>query len=71
MKTRIPKIIHQIWIGNEIPEKFKEFTEKMKDVHEALGYKYKLWGNEIWKKYADDPYINAYTGKSFSISIRY
>ena len=68
MKTKIPKIIHQIWIGKEIPKKFKEFTEKMKDVHEPLGYKYNLWGNEIWKKYADDPYIASYANKNFPLA---
>jgi len=68
MKTKIPKIIHQIWIGKEIPKKFKEFTEKMKDLHEPLGYKHYLWGNEIWKKYSNDPYIAAYTGKNFPLA---
>tara|TARA_R100001530_G_scaffold72393_1_gene51149 strand:+ start:328 stop:1023 length:696 start_codon:yes stop_codon:yes gene_type:complete len=68
MKTKIPKIIHQIWIGNEIPSKFKEFTDKMKEVHEEKGYKHYLWGNELWDKYKDDLYIDAYRGKGFPLA---
>jgi len=68
MKTKIPKIIHQIWIGKEIPSKFKGFTDKMKEVHEEKGYKHYLWGNEIWKKYSKDPYIAAYAGKNFPLA---
>ena len=68
MKTTIPKIIHQIWIGKEIPSKFKGFTDKMKEVHEEKGYKHYLWGNEIWEKYSNDPYIAAYTGKNFPLA---
>jgi hypothetical protein len=68
MKTKIPKIIHQIWIGKEIPKKFKEFTDKMKKVHEEKGYKHYLWGNELWDKYKDDLYINAYRGKGFPLA---
>lgn len=41
----IPKIIHQIWIGNqEIPEREKAFIEKCKNLHPD--WEYKFWGNE-------------------------
>ena len=66
--NKIPKIIHQIWIGEEIPTKLKGFTDKMKEVHEKKGYKYHLWGNELWTKYADDPFINSYRDKNFPIA---
>ena len=56
--NKIPKIIHQIWIGEEMPDKLKGFTDKMKSEHPD--YEYYLWGNELWKKYADDPFIDSY-----------
>jgi hypothetical protein len=66
--TPIPRIIHQIWIGEEIPKKFKEFTDKMRDMHTPLGYRYKLWGNELWTKYANDPYIASYAKGNFPLA---
>ena len=68
MKTKIPKIIHQIWIGEEIPTKFKEFAKKMENVHLALGYEYNLWGNEIWEKYCDDSYIASYAKGNYTLA---
>ena len=68
MKTKIPKIIHQIWIGEEIPEKFKGFTNKMRDMHIPLGYEHKLWGNELWEKYADDPIIANYSKEDIQLA---
>jgi len=38
---RIPKIIHQIWIGKEVPEKFRVFQESWKKYHPD--WEYKLW----------------------------
>jgi len=66
--TPIPRLIHQIWIGEEIPKKFKEFTDKMKDMHIPLGYIYKLWGNELWKIYADDPFIASYAKGNYPLA---
>ena len=66
--TTIPRIIHQIWIGNEIPKKFKDLANKMKEVHVSLGYKYKLWGNELWNLYANDPYIASYARGNFPLA---
>ena len=31
--TNIPRIIHQIWIGEKIPTKFKKFTDKIGRAH--------------------------------------
>lgn len=45
----IPKIIHQIWIGNqEIPEREKAFIEKCKNLHPD--WEYKFWRNEDIKE---------------------
>ena len=65
----IPKMIHQIWIGKEIPPKFAGLVAQMKSVHEALGYQHRLWGNELWDIYKDDPYIQSY--KDTTIPLAY
>ncbi len=38
---RIPKIIHQIWIGSEFPEKYKKFQKSWLDNHS--NWQYRLW----------------------------
>lgn len=40
----IPKKIHQIWLGGNIPEKYKEWGETWKTLHPD--YEYKLWTEE-------------------------
>lgn len=40
---RIPKIIHQIWLGSPVPVKYREW---MNSWTEWLGWEYKLWTNE-------------------------
>ncbi len=48
--NKIPKIIHQIWIGpNPLPEKFKWMIESWKKFHP--NWKYKLWTNEDLKNF--------------------
>lgn len=39
---RIPKIIHQIWLGNAVPECFKAFMQSWIDRH-LKGWTYMLW----------------------------
>ena len=59
MKTKIPKIIHQLWVGDKpIPEQIKGFTDKMPEINQ--GYECKLWGNEVFDRYKDDPYLTNY-----------
>jgi len=38
---KIPKIIHQIWIGGELPDRFKKFVETWKIKHPD--WTYRLW----------------------------
>lgn len=38
---RIPKIIHQIWLGSPMPEKYKRLAETWKTLHPD--WEYKLW----------------------------
>ncbi len=39
--SRIPKIIHQIWLGSQLPEKFKKWQASWKAHHPD--WEYKLW----------------------------
>lgn len=43
-ETKIPKIIHQVWIGGELPEKYKVFAESWKKFHPD--WQYILWDDE-------------------------
>jgi len=45
----IPKIIHQIWLGSELPERFKKLTETWKKHNPS--WEYKLWTDEDAKKF--------------------
>ena len=57
----ISKTIHQIWIGpDEMSEDCRDLCREMKNIHEALGYTYKLWGNELWDLYIDDEFIQTW-----------
>ncbi|BAZ25544.1 Subversion of eukaryotic traffic protein A [Kalymmatonema gypsitolerans NIES-4073] len=48
---KIPKIIHQIWIGNRnIPKKLHQYQQTWIEHHP--GWEYKLWTNEEVKKYS-------------------
>jgi mannosyltransferase OCH1-like enzyme len=38
---RIPKKIHQIWLGSKLPDKYKRFTETWQQFHPA--WEYRLW----------------------------
>ncbi len=40
-KQRIPKIIHQVWLGGEVPEKFLAMQQSWKDHHPD--WEYRLW----------------------------
>jgi len=43
---KIPKIIHQIWLGSPVPESFKELQQSWIDHHMERGWLYKLWTDE-------------------------
>ena len=46
MEEKIPRIIHQIWIGGPLPEAFEELCESWKFYHMSRGWFYKLWTDE-------------------------
>jgi len=45
----IPKVIHQIWLGGQVPEQFKPFMETWIEAHVGRGWQYKLWTDEDLK----------------------
>lgn len=56
---KIPKIIHQIWIGGLLPEAFKDLCESWKFYHNSRGWFYKLWTDE------DVPKMELYNQRFF------
>lgn len=40
---RIPRIVHQIWLGSPLPKKYQEWVSSWMNLH---GWEYKLWTNE-------------------------
>ena len=61
----IPKIIHQIWISNgdvcPIPEYCRPFTQAWQELHPE--WTHRIWGNEIFDEFADDPWLGKLRGK--------
>lgn len=58
-QSKIPKIIHQIWIGGPLPDAFKELCESWKHYHMMRGWLYKLWTDE------DVPKMNMHNREFF------
>jgi hypothetical protein len=55
----IPKIIHQIWIGdNSIPDHCAQFCKDTRLMNKD--YTYRLWGNEVFEEFKDDIYLKSY-----------
>lgn len=40
-KSKIPKIIHQIWLGGSVPQKYKKYIDSIKEKNPE--YEYRLW----------------------------
>lgn len=45
-ELKIPKIIHQIWLGSEVPESFIELQQSWIQHHLGRDWLYKLWTDE-------------------------
>ncbi len=45
---RIPRIVHQIWLGSKVPEKYRHWIESWMNMR---GWEYKLWTDEEVKKF--------------------
>ena len=49
-ESKIPKIVHQIWLGGNIPEKEQTMCSNVKLIAENNGWEYNLWTeNEVFK----------------------
>lgn len=48
-ELKIPKIIHQIWIGSPVPPVFEKYMNSWKKMHAGRGWKYILWTDETVK----------------------
>lgn len=52
----IPRQIHQVWIGpKEAPSHIREWCAHWKGLNPE--WEHRLWGNELYDVYRDDPYI--------------
>lgn len=51
----IPKIIHQIWLDDDLPLQLKMASDSIKSIHK--GYKYNLWRKEDLKDFELDHLI--------------
>jgi len=49
-QPKIPRIIHQIWIGGSVPEVFRPLMQTWIDKHVGRGWDYKLWTDEEVKQ---------------------
>lgn len=57
-RYRIPRIVHQVWLGNPIPEKYKGWMQTWVELN---GWEYRLWTDEDvkdFKMYNQDLYDN-------------
>lgn len=48
---KIPKIIHQVWLGSPLPEAFKKYINTWITMHLKRGWSYKLWTDEDMKTF--------------------
>src|SRR5260221_2380858 len=45
-EPKIPKIIHQIWLGSDVPEEFIALQQSWIEHHLGRNWLYKLWTDE-------------------------
>lgn len=61
---KLPKIIHQIWIGpDEMPDYCKQYTTEMENMHPD--WEYRLWDNDMVfdGQFKNDPYLKDWKDK--------
>ncbi len=54
-EEKIPRIIHQIWVGGNIPPHLKDLSEQWKNICKSNGWEYYLW---------DDTNINIFPNEN-------
>lgn len=62
-KDQIPKIIHQIWLGSKIPDRYKKLNDSFKQLNPD--WEYRLWSDE------DIEEFNLINKKAFDIAGNY
>ena len=50
-QLKIPKIIHQVWVGSPLPDAFKPLMQTWVEKHMGRGWQYKLWTDEDMKTF--------------------
>lgn len=64
----IPKIIHQIWIGSELPEVFKKYMQTWQDMHP--NWQYILWDDQKIKDELFPLYNQKFYDQSDSMGVK-
>lgn len=49
LKHKIPRILHQIWLGSPFPERFKKYQDSLKKFHPD--WEYRLWTDDDVKEF--------------------
>ena len=49
-ELKIPKIIHQIWLGSPLPEAFKRYMTSWVECHLGRDWRYKVWTDDDVEK---------------------
>lgn len=57
----IPRILHQIWIGESVPDREKQWCAQMKSMNP--NWEYHFHRDELLQKYASDPYVRSLRDK--------
>lgn len=65
IELKIPKIIHQIWLGSPVPESFKQLQQSWVENHIGRDWFYKLWTDE------DVAQLNLYNQKFYNDTDNY
>lgn len=70
-KTKIPKKIHQIWIGKEIPQELKNFSDIWSQMCQENGWEYYLWDNHNIQNFVNDLFFTTENYGQKSDILRY
>lgn len=53
------EMLHQVWLGNAMPDDFRRWTGSARRWAEAMGMEYRLWGEkELWRTFGHEPELD-------------
>ncbi len=53
------EILHQVWLGGPMPDKFKAWTATARQWANSMGMHYRLWGEEeLWHTFGHEPELD-------------